>query len=123
MAGDGAGAGVVVVVVCATTGAGRAATVDVVVAGAVGVRAATREVGEEVEPCVAWPAALAGFLLAVLNLGLLLFFIRHVVDLSALQVARWVELTALVIIVPFAAVIAASLSARLSVLRLLRSFP
>jgi hypothetical protein len=61
MAGDGAGAGVVVVVVCATTGAGRAATVDVVVAGAVGVRAATREVGEEVEPwvaCVAWPAAL-----------------------------------------------------------------
>jgi cell division transport system permease protein len=72
---------------------------------------------------LAWPGALAGFLLAVLNLVLLLFFIRHVVDLSTLQVARWAELTVLVILVPFAAVIAASLSARLSVLRLLRSFP
>jgi cell division transport system permease protein len=72
---------------------------------------------------LAWPAALAGFLLAVLNLALLLFFIRHVVDLSSLQITRWTELTALVVIVPLAAVAAASFSARFSVLRLLRSFP
>ena len=72
---------------------------------------------------LARPAALAGFLLAALNLGLLLFFIRHVVDLSSLQVTRWVELTALIVAVPIAAVFAASLSARFSVLRLLRSLP
>jgi cell division transport system permease protein len=72
---------------------------------------------------LAWPAALAGFALAVLNLVLLLFFIRHVVDLSSLQIARWFELTVLVVIVPLAAVGAAALSARYSVIRLLRSLP
>jgi len=72
---------------------------------------------------LAWPAALAGFVLAVLSLGFLLFFIRHVVDISALQLVRWIALGLLVILVPAAAVIAASLSARFSVLRLLQSFP
>jgi cell division transport system permease protein len=72
---------------------------------------------------LAGPAALAGFVLAVFSLGFLLFFIRHVVDISALQLARWVALGLLVILVPVAAVAAASLSARFSVLRLLQSFP
>jgi cell division transport system permease protein len=72
---------------------------------------------------LAWPAAVAGFLLAVLNLGLLLFFIRHVVDLASLQLTRWMQITILVIVVPLTAVGAAALSARYSVIRLLRSLP
>ena len=61
---------------------------------------------------LAWPAALAGFLLAVISLGFLLFFIRHVVDLSTLQFSRWIGLVLLMIVVPCAAVMAAALSAR-----------
>jgi cell division transport system permease protein len=72
---------------------------------------------------LAWPAALAGFGLAVFSLALLLFFIRHVADLSGMQFARWLELALLVIAVPMAAVLAASFSAKISVVRLLRSLP
>jgi cell division transport system permease protein len=71
---------------------------------------------------LAGPAALIGFLLAVASLGFLLFLLRHVVDISALQLMRWVGLAILVIAVPAAAMLAASLSARFSVLRLLQSF-
>ncbi len=72
---------------------------------------------------LAKPAAIAGFVLAVLSLVLLLFSIRHVVDIASLQWLRWAGLAMLMITVPAAAVIAASLSARFSVLRLLQSFP
>lgn len=72
---------------------------------------------------LAWPAALAGFMLAVVSVGILLFIIRHVVDLSALQIGRWIGLVLLMIVVPCAAVMAAAISARLSVLRHLQTFP
>jgi len=71
---------------------------------------------------LAWPAALLGFSLALLSLALLLFFLRHVVDMSALQFARWIALGLLVIFVPCAAALAASWSARFSVIRLLKTF-
>ena len=70
---------------------------------------------------LAWPAALAGFCAAALSVCVLLFFLRHVVDLQTLQISRWIELAALMIVVPLGAVIAAALSARFSVLRLLQS--
>lgn len=72
---------------------------------------------------LALPSALAGFALAILSVGCLLFFIRHVVDLSSLHISRWIALGLLMIVVPCAAVIAASLSARLSVLRSLQTYP
>ena len=72
---------------------------------------------------LAWPAAVTGFLLAAFSLGFLLFFIRHVADLSDLQITRWIELAVLVVIVPLAAVFAASFSARFSVVRQLQSLP
>jgi cell division transport system permease protein len=72
---------------------------------------------------LAWPAAGAGFALAVLSVALLLFFIRHVVDLSALEISRWLGLCLLMALVPCAAVLAATVSARLSVLRHLQAFP
>src|ERR1700679_3513316 len=63
MAGDGAGAGVVVLLVGVTTGAGVGATVELVLgvtgAAVVVVRAVTTPVGEEVEDRPAWPAWLA----------------------------------------------------------------
>lgn len=72
---------------------------------------------------MAWPAALAGFALAVVSIGLLLFFLRHVVDLSSLQISRWIGLILLMIVVPCAAIMAAAASAELSVLKHLQTFP
>ncbi|MGE3623124.1 MAG: cell division protein FtsX [Bdellovibrionales bacterium] len=69
------------------------------------------------------PAALAGFGLAILSLGILMLFLRDIMDISSLGIARWIGLAALVIVVPLTAMLVASLSARFSVLRLLRSLP
>jgi cell division transport system permease protein len=72
---------------------------------------------------LSWPAAVGGFICAVLSLIVLLFFLRHVIDISSLHAGRWFALGSLVILVPLAAVQAAALSARFSVLKLLQSFP
>jgi cell division transport system permease protein len=72
---------------------------------------------------MALPAAIAGFVFALLSLGLMFFFIRHLVDLSALHILHWLGLACAVIAVPLVAVLIAAYTARLSVLRLLHGMP
>lgn len=72
---------------------------------------------------MAMPASFGGFILAIMSAGLLLFFIRHLVDLSSLQPLHWVGLGCSVFIVPLAAILITALAARLSVLRLLHGMP
>ncbi len=68
------------------------------------------------------PAA-AGFLLALAAAALLLLFARHLTAMPGLTLGHGLALTAISLLVPLAAVSAASLSARLSVLKLLRAVP
>lgn len=72
---------------------------------------------------MAGPASFAGFALAVLSAGVLLFFVRHFTDLSTLPIPHWVGLGLIVCTVPLAATTIAAQSARVSVLRLLHGTP
>lgn len=72
---------------------------------------------------MALPASLIGFLLALLSIGFMFFFIRHLVDLSSLHALHWIGLACSVVIVPIVAILIASTTARLSVLQLLRGMP
>lgn len=72
---------------------------------------------------MALPASFAGFALAVSSVGLLLFSVRHLIDLSLMQPLHWIGLGCSVLIVPLAAILIAAYAARLSVLRLLHGMP
>jgi cell division transport system permease protein len=69
---------------------------------------------------LAFPAAIAGFLLAALSLGALMLALRHVIDPAALPMMRWAAIGLLLILVPLAAIATAVLSARLTVAKFLQ---
>lgn len=68
-------------------------------------------------------AAWVGFALALLSAGILLFFFRHFADIGALQLTHWLGIVLFLLLVPLAAITLAAVSARLSVLRILRAMP
>jgi cell division transport system permease protein len=68
-------------------------------------------------------AAWSGFALALVSVGILLFFLRRFADPSMLQPLHWAGLGLSVLIVPLAAIWMAALSARMSALKLLRAMP
>ncbi len=68
-------------------------------------------------------ASMVGFILALISVGILLFFLRRFADPALLQPMHWAGLAASVLVVPLAAIAMAALSARLSALKLLRSMP
>ncbi len=72
---------------------------------------------------LAFPAAVIGFVLALISAGSLLYFMRHFANPDLLQQAHWFVLGGLVLAVPVAAVWISSQSARLSVTHFLRSMP
>ncbi len=69
---------------------------------------------------LAAPASFLGFALALLSMAALLFFLRDVIDPGSLGLSRWLGLLLPVLLVPFAAIAAASVAARFFVTRLLR---
>lgn len=69
------------------------------------------------------PASLAGFVLALLSAGILFFFLRHFIDPLSLDAAHWIGLGVAVLLVPLGAIAMAAVTARLSVLQLLRGMP
>lgn len=70
-----------------------------------------------------WPAAVIGFLLALICLSGFLFSLRHIVDPAAVPAARGLSIALLMFLVPLAAVWAAMAAARISVLKLLQPIP
>jgi cell division transport system permease protein len=65
----------------------------------------------------------AGFALALASAALLFFAMRHFADAASLHSAHWIALGSAVLAMPLLAVWIASLSARLSVLHLLKAMP
>jgi cell division transport system permease protein len=72
---------------------------------------------------ISWRAAAGGFGAAVLATALLVFVTRHVADLSILTARHWIVLVAAALFVPLGATYIATATARVSVLRLIRTFP
>lgn len=72
---------------------------------------------------LSWPSSFIGFGLAIVSAALLLFFLRHFADPTALAPLQWVGLGAMVLLVPFVAVGIASMSARIAALKLLYAEP
>lgn len=72
---------------------------------------------------LSWPSSFAGFALAIASAALLIFFLRHFADPTALAPLQWIGLGAMVLLVPFVAVGIASFSARLAALKLLHAEP
>ncbi len=72
---------------------------------------------------IALRAASIGFLCALAVTGALLYATRHIADLSTLEIRHWVGLGAAAFFVPVCAIGIAALTARLSVLRMIKSFP
>ena len=72
---------------------------------------------------IAISAAGIGFGAAMFVTAILLFATRHIADFSVLQFGHWAGLIVAVLAVPVAATAISALAARLSVLRLIRSFP
>lgn len=72
---------------------------------------------------IAARAAAAGFLAAVAAIAALFFSTRHFADLSALRWAHWAGVGIVALLVPVCATVLAALAARLSVMRLIKSFP
>jgi len=68
-------------------------------------------------------AASIGFLIALLVTGALLYATRHIADLSTLQTIHWAGLGAAAFSVPLCAIGIAAITARVSVMRLIKSFP
>ncbi|MGB9152595.1 MAG: hypothetical protein WCD70_05860 [Alphaproteobacteria bacterium] len=68
-------------------------------------------------------AAAIGFTAAIAVTAGLLFATRHIVDFSTLQTLHWAALLAAAFSVPVCAIAIASTTARLSVMRLIKSFP
>lgn len=69
------------------------------------------------------PAALIGFLLAVLTLGFLVLLLGTLGGLSLIAVSSWVTLGAVMAVIPVGATILAVLTARLSVQKFLQRLP
>ncbi len=72
---------------------------------------------------ISWPPTLAGFVLALLSAGGLLFFLRHFADLLAVTPTVWVELGLAVALVPIVTVAIAFFTARVSALNTLYAMP
>jgi len=68
-------------------------------------------------------AASLGFILALAVTAALMFATRHIADLSTLQIRHWVWLGLAAFSVPLCAVAIAAVTTRLSVMRLIKSFP
>ena len=72
---------------------------------------------------IALRAATIGFLIALAVTGVLLFATRHIADLSALRFGHWAGLGIVALFVPLCATVLAAATARIAVMRLIRSFP
>lgn len=72
---------------------------------------------------LAWRAALTGFTGALCVTATLMFVTRHIADFSTLSVWHWTGLAGAALAVPLAAIALSTTTARLSVLRRLRSLP
>ena len=72
---------------------------------------------------IAIRAALAGFVCAAIAAGLLLWFSRHAADLIGLGPVSWAQVGGASLAVPIAAVVIASVTARMSVMRVIRALP
>ena len=68
-------------------------------------------------------ASAIGFLCALVVTAALLYATRHIADISTLGLRHWAGLTAAVCFVPVSAIAIAALTARLSVMRQIKSFP
>lgn len=68
-------------------------------------------------------AAATGFVAALAITAGLLFSMRHIADFSTLRLEHWVGLGTAVFLIPVCAIAIASTTARLSVMRLIKSFP
>jgi cell division transport system permease protein len=68
-------------------------------------------------------ASSIGFSVALLITGLLLFATRHIADFSTLEWSHWVALGTAAFVVPLSAIAIAAITARISVMRLIKSFP
>ncbi len=72
---------------------------------------------------IALRAAAIGFLFSLAVTAALLFTTRHIADLSSLRVGHWAGLGIVAFLVPVCAIFIAAISARVSVMRLIKSFP
>jgi cell division transport system permease protein len=72
---------------------------------------------------IALRAAATGFLIALVVTIALFFSIRHIADFSTLEWKHWVGAGIISLLVPFCATVIAMITARLSVMRLIRAFP
>jgi cell division transport system permease protein len=68
-------------------------------------------------------AASVGFLIALAVTGVLLYVTRHIADLSTLEIHHWVGLVTAAFLVPVCAVGITAITTRLSVMRLIKTFP
>jgi|GEM_PF-639217 cell division transport system permease protein len=73
--------------------------------------------------CIARNAATLGFLIALAVTAALLFSTRHSADFSALQWNHWLGLSMTSLLIPISATFIAAITARISVMRLIKSFP
>jgi cell division transport system permease protein len=72
---------------------------------------------------LSWPASFVGFSLALLSLGILLYFLRHFADPALLSPFHWTALGIATGMVPVMATGIAALSARTAALTLLQTMP
>jgi cell division transport system permease protein len=71
---------------------------------------------------IALRAASLGFVIAMITTAGLLFATRHIADLSTLQLPHWAGLGAIVFFIPVCAIGISSITARRSVMRLIKGF-
>jgi cell division protein FtsX len=72
---------------------------------------------------IASRAAIAGFLIALVVTSVLFFSTQHIANLSTLGWEHWAGVVMVSLLVPFCATVIATITARLSVMRLIETFP
>jgi cell division transport system permease protein len=72
---------------------------------------------------IASRAAIAGFLIALVVTSVLFFSTQHIANLSTLGWGHWAGVVMVSLLVPFCATVIATITARLSVMRLIETFP